>query len=264
LCKDSTTVNIYEPNKLVVSVTAIKNATCYGYSDGRAIANAIGGNGNYQWYWNTNPNQSSNNANNLSKGWYKVVVNDIHNCKDSTSIFIDEPMQIVPKISNNRFTIANISHELSSTVTPNNTKYHYSWQPTSIYGTSTDWPTIRAMYSKNTIVTLKVTDANGCSGIDTAHITVLIPFENFFPNAFSPNADGINDRFELPDYFEIKEFKIFNRWGELLFNDPNLGYWDGKYMDETVPIGSYLFTVTAKLKGTTYNLNHSGMITLIK
>jgi gliding motility-associated-like protein len=52
------------------------------------------------------------------------------------------------------------------------------------------------------------------------------------PNAFTPNNDGLNDQL-LPFMIGIKElkyFKIFNRWGELVFesHDTKKG-WDGKY-----------------------------------
>ncbi|TAK34483.1 MAG: gliding motility-associated C-terminal domain-containing protein, partial [Saprospiraceae bacterium] len=69
----------------------------------------------------------------------------------------------------------------------------------------------------------------GCPFID--EITVR-PCENclYIPNAFSPNADGINDEFQAYPACEIYNFrmKIFNRWGGLVFqsDDPETG-WDG-------------------------------------
>ncbi|MFT4521355.1 MAG: gliding motility-associated-like protein [Bacteroidia bacterium] len=76
------------------------------------------------------------------------------------------------------------------------------------------------------------------------------------PTAFSPNGDGINASFkpfmqfmnveDLGNY-ETFEFKVYNRWGELLFitNNVNEG-WDGTWFSKPSPIGAYMYTVRAK------------------
>lgn len=65
------------------------------------------------------------------------------------------------------------------------------------------------------------------------------------PNAFTPNGDALNDRFELLGYdFELVYFRVYNRWGELLFetNDPNQS-WDGTFQGEPAELGVYTWTV---------------------
>lgn len=73
----------------------------------------------------------------------------------------------------------------------------------------------------------------------------------FLPNAFTPNGDGSNDilriRSNYLDELEVREFMIYNRWGEEIFrtNDPFQG-WDGRYRDEECApdvYGFYLETV---------------------
>ena len=63
-----------------------------------------------------------------------------------------------------------------------------------------------------------------------------------FPNAFSPNGDGINDVFKAKTCENIEEFHayIFNRWGQKLYewSDPNEG-WDGTYNGKDVKEGTY-------------------------
>lgn len=71
-----------------------------------------------------------------------------------------------------------------------------------------------------------------------------------FPNAFSPNGDGMNDVYRAKtDYQSIVEFKavIYNRWGQKLYewNDP-AGGWDGTYKGNPVKQGVYYVQVTAK------------------
>ena len=72
----------------------------------------------------------------------------------------------------------------------------------------------------------------------------------YMPTAFSPNGDGQNDVFFVQSgsrVQEVRSFRIFNRWGNLLFekvgflpNDPAWG-WDGRYRGEAMPPGVYLF-----------------------
>lgn len=71
-----------------------------------------------------------------------------------------------------------------------------------------------------------------------------------FPNAFSPNGDGINDVYKAKDgYKSIVEFQatIFNRWGQKLYswNDP-AGGWDGKFNGKNVKQGVYFVLVKAR------------------
>lgn len=55
------------------------------------------------------------------------------------------------------------------------------------------------------------------------------------PNVFSPNGDGINDVYEANnplDFVKKVDMRIFNRWGELVFQTDNpLIKWDGKTQD---------------------------------
>ena len=80
-----------------------------------------------------------------------------------------------------------------------------------------------------------------------------------FPNAFSPNGDGINDILKAKDGWQsIVEFHayIYNRWGQLLYDwaDP-VGGWDGTYGGHDVKQGVYFLYVKAKgADGLKYNI----------
>ncbi|PTM14222.1 MAG: hypothetical protein DA408_03900 [Bacteroidetes bacterium] len=72
---------------------------------------------------------------------------------------------------------------------------------------------------------LTITDENGCSARD--NLTIFVEkFRNIYvPNAFSPNGDGTNDEFYIftdnKSVKEIRLFRIFNRWGEFIFENRN-------------------------------------------
>lgn len=71
-----------------------------------------------------------------------------------------------------------------------------------------------------------------------------------FPNAFSPNGDGINDIYKAKEgYKSIVEFKatIFNRWGQKIYSwDDPAGGWDGKFNGKDCKQGVYFVLVKAK------------------
>lgn len=71
-----------------------------------------------------------------------------------------------------------------------------------------------------------------------------------FPNAFSPNGDGINDIYKAKNgYKSIVEFHatVFNRWGQKLYSwDDPAGGWDGKFNGKDVKQGVYFVLVKAR------------------
>ncbi|MCB0514577.1 MAG: Ig-like domain-containing protein [Chitinophagales bacterium] len=74
----------------------------------------------------------------------------------------------------------------------------------------------------------------------------------FIPDAFSPNNDGWNERFEIPALencanYAKNKIKIFNRWGNVVFEKNNYGtdgiWWDGTWQEnnENLPEGTYFY-----------------------
>ena len=71
----------------------------------------------------------------------------------------------------------------------------------------------------------------------------------FIPNGFSPNGDGENDLWFIPDLeecFPENEVQIFNRWGDLVFSQINYdsnNAWDGTWQQngKDVPDGTYFY-----------------------
>lgn len=100
-------------------------------------------------------------------------------------------------------------------------------------------------------VTLAVTDQFGCTDTSRQVVTVKSDARIYLPNAFSPNGDGINDRFEPGIAGQLVDYRleIYNRWGGLLFqaNDPETT-WDGTGRNgEPVEVGTYLVNISYRL-----------------
>ena len=99
-------------------------------------------------------------------------------------------------------------------------------------------------------VTLIVTDQYGCKDTTVTWIDTYLNSEIETPNIFTPNGDGVNDKFvpiKLKGIIEI-EGHIYNRWGLLMYNWDQLGmWWEGRTNqgDECVA-GTYFYIIKAK------------------
>ena len=120
----------------------------------------------------------------------------------------------------------------------------------------------RFLESGTFVVTLKTRLTDNDTELGEKSIEVTISESKLeFPNAFSPNGDGINDiyRAKQPDgYKSIVEFHayIFNRWGQKLYEwtDVSKG-WDGTYKGSPVKEGVYFVLVKARgADGREYNI----------
>ncbi|WP_373493601.1 gliding motility-associated C-terminal domain-containing protein [Aquiflexum sp.] len=116
-------------------------------------------------------------------------------------------------------------------------------------------------------VVLRAFDMFGCSSVLTEEVRIK-QHEEFFvmPNAFSPNADGLNDRFHpvmkgVADY----NMDIFNSWGEHLYSSAGRGAegWDGFLNGQLLPNGNYVYKVNyTTSKGE--QIQKTGTVTLIR
>jgi len=115
------------------------------------------------------------------------------------------------------------------------------------------------------IYTLTVTDENGCTASDEIELKNGCEDHVSMPNAFSPNADGVNDIFG-PNYSgEVEDYnlQIFNRWGQLIFDTNKIDKaWDGTFEGEMQSLGTYAYVLTARLNNKKIDL--IGNFTLVK
>jgi len=102
----------------------------------------------------------------------------------------------------------------------------------------------------NTFYQVAFGDVNGCKNYGSILVEVLCQNSNLFiPNTFSPNGDGSNDKFypRGVGLDRVKILRIFNRWGEVVFekrdfpvNDANAG-WDGKFKGKAPHADVYVY-----------------------
>ncbi|MDZ4680293.1 MAG: gliding motility-associated C-terminal domain-containing protein [Saprospiraceae bacterium] len=119
----------------------------------------------------------------------------------------------------------------------------------------------------------RILTSNACG---EAEDDVRIAFEScrevYIPNVFSPNSDGINDRFFLQDGGDVTavlQMRIFDRWGGMVFeqynflpNNSALG-WDGRFRGKPASEGAYAWFAALVFRDGKQEL-FSGTLTLVR
>jgi gliding motility-associated-like protein len=126
----------------------------------------------------------------------------------------------------------------------------YTWTPATTLSCST-CATPTANPTENTVYYITVSNVFGCTANDSVNIKIRCENSQvFLPNTFTPNGDGLNDVFAVRGVGikNILSFKIYSKWGILLFertnfpaNDYSNG-WDGTF--NNTPLGNDIFIYT--------------------
>ena len=131
--------------------------------------------------------------------------------------------------------------------------YTYSWSPDATLNCSTCYNPAASM-SVTTTYVVDVTSDHGCKNSDSVTIHLYCNTNQvFIPNSFTPNGDGQNDVFypRGTGITMIKSFRIYNRWGELIFERDNIAIndasnaWDGSYGTSTPRPDVYVYVIDA-------------------
>jgi gliding motility-associated-like protein len=181
---------------------------------------------------------------------YRVVGRDDHNCFTDTGYVpvVVYPYPLVDAGSDQTITVG--SSVKFGPVFSNDVRT-MTWRPDK-WLDCTSCPQPTASPKQTTRYTLEVANEGGCVSRDDVNVFVICEEGNLFmPNTFSPNGDGINDVFypRGKGIYGIKMFRIFNRWGELIFeqgntqaNDVTKG-WNGTYKGKLASQDVYVYTI---------------------
>ena len=125
---------------------------------------------------------------------------------------------------------------------------HYEWSPGPPLLNNANIANPVATLTTSTTFYLTVKDAIGCKDFDTVTIKIFKGTDIYVPSAFTPNKDGLNDIFRpLGTTIEkLDYFRIYNRYGELIFETNNLSKgWDGTYKGKDQKTDNYIWMLKA-------------------
>ncbi|PUZ27062.1 gliding motility-associated C-terminal domain-containing protein [Chitinophaga costaii] len=141
----------------------------------------------------------------------------------------------------------------------------YTWSPaTGLNDPNSASPV--AILNADQTYQLTVSSPEGCQDEDFINIKVYKGPEFYVPNAFSPNGDGKNDYFKaiaagIP---KIDFFRIWNRWGELVFFTSDLTVpWDGTIKGKPADIATYVWMIQG-VDYTGRRFSRQGTVTLVR
>ncbi len=245
---DSVLLNVIKPFAITVSPN---DTLCYGESSRIRAFNAS----SYLWSPPAGLNRTNIADPTVKTGittTYRVIGFDNHQCFTDTGFvtIVVGPKPAV-NIGPDRTLTAGTTLTLNA-ITQGGPIISWLWSPAaelSCNNCISPSTTVR----NNAFYTVTVTNTFGCIATDTVFINSLCKSaEVFIPNAFTPDGDGLNDVLMVRGRgVTVKSFRIFNRWGELVFerenfypNEAKFG-WDGKVRG--VPATPDVFVYTAEV-----------------
>jgi gliding motility-associated-like protein len=275
-CTDSLTHTLSEPPPIQFRLGDAAQIQCFGQTTTISVDTAWGGNLSavYVFSSGTCIQLPLGQACPVLAGDHIIEVQDIVNgCVVDTTISIAEPPEItvtLPPI---------IEVELGDSLTTLNPTIvsafpidTFLWSPAT--GLSClDCKNPRVLGIEPMTYTLTIVDVNGC----TATAQVLVEIDNnrnvYIPNVFTPNGDGINDKFQVFTGLGVRQintFRVYDRWGELMFeekdivpsNDGTMG-WDGEFRGQRMRPATFIYAIEVEfIDGR--KLLYKGDFTLLK
>jgi len=233
-CVDTTSVEVVV-NPLP-TITLVSEMTGCNNNNGSIISTTSSGTAPYNYAWSNG--QTGADAIGLGTGNYSVTVTDAKGCTGTSSAEVFMYPNPVASLTPTDVTI-----RYGDTVQfIANGGINYNWSPpTYLNFSDIANPICSPMEDMDYCVV--VGDIHDCKDTVCATVKVIYCDDFFIPNAFSPNGDGLNDRFLVKGTCMTHyNFRIQNRWGQTVFESKHSGEsWDGTFNGVKQDAGVYFY-----------------------
>lgn len=187
-----------------------------------------------EYLWSTGETTSFIYA--ASEGKYTVKIRS-GNCRAEDEVEVGFHPEMMTKLGSGYFLCEDDAELVKLDAGEGYVKY--KWMPTE---DTTQWIMVKTVGD----YFVKVTDHFGCRGTGDSKVKRRCGVLLHFPDAFTPNQDGVNDVY-APQGTDVIDFniQIYNSWGERIFTSHDLNKsWDGMMKGQPAPDGVYVYQAT--------------------
>lgn len=259
-CTITRSIEVLEPAEPLTAMMTGDSLLCFGARNGQILFEATGGTPNYRYSLDGINYNGSAIQIGLPAGTYQGYIRDKQGCEYFVGeATIVQPDQILVDLGPDIFMDIGIDTQLQALVSNGIPPYQYAWtaqDSTFLSCLDCPDPVVSGLEFTRTFRVI-VTDANGCTSeaVITIHIQkvriVLVP------TAFTPNGDGQNERMGVMGRpgTVIREFQIFDRWGEQVFYADDFliedgllpaHSWDGTFRGDLMNSAVFVWTLKAE------------------
>ena len=269
-CLVTNEVSFEEPTSITTSINTL-DPSCFETNDGAILFVQVeGGTGTYSYSFNNSQFRAEGLRENLASGVYPVAVQDENGCQWTGEATLNNPPQFDVSLGADVILDLGDSITLNPQINEANASIEWESEDATLCSGCLN-PTIKPMNSER----YKITAINsaGCIASDVLLVQVQNQQRLFIPSAFSPDGDGVNDilhPFSGPEVRDIPMFRIFNRWGELVYENTDmtlnsgLAGWNGTTLTgEKAPSGVYIYYAEVHFRNGTMDIN-TGDVTLVR
>lgn len=185
----------------------------------------------------------------LGEGTYRYRLADRYGCTTSGDVSLSTPNPFLIELGPDQ--AVSLGDAVRLNTGTGDPVASYSFTPADLVNCTTDCEGVNFFPAESTLLTLRATSEAGCESEDSLRIIVVKDRLVYPPTAFSPNGDGINDRFTLfaatPNVTSLARLRVFDRWGGQVFEGIDLAPnqasegWDGRVDAENAPPGTYTY-----------------------
>lgn len=257
-CSSAISIQVGEPEPPSGAVLLVSPVKCYGLKDGSLRIDSVrNGAAPYVYALDNTPFLPDTYYARLEPGEHHLTIEAADGCLWDSTFMVEEPNELLLDLGPDTTLLLGNTIKLWEPEFLNE-----PWRNDSLIGFPAQFspylcdtcpysPTVSFRYA------VTVMDSNGCTANDERLITVVKNRQIFAPNVFAPEGKGGNERFTLfsgPDVDEIVWMRIFDRWGQMIFENTTFAPdelsegWDGRGKNREFTPGVYVWQAEIRFK----------------
>ncbi|MGQ0740461.1 MAG: gliding motility-associated C-terminal domain-containing protein [Bacteroidota bacterium] len=227
------------------------------------------------WYWNFNNDPPVFTQSHIIV-WPAFSTNNVRlvvgngTCSDTASAVVTLDNEVKASFETENIICPEDALAVTNTSTGNIDLWRWNYDVIGSSSLKDPPPFLFPAINREAYYTVKLVVTNltlGCSDSARKTLTVLDHCFIDVPNAFTPNNDGLNDFFRPHNALKADnyEFRVYNRWGQLVFRSRNWrDKWDGRIGGQVQPTGVYVWMLSYIHRDTKQSIFKKGTVTLIR